>query len=89
MVLGAQFCNISSVHCIVCLPLQVKSLSITIYLPYTFPQLLLLTSGNPHTVVCVHEFFFFFAQSFYSSPQSIVGSNFVLKILRMQKENEM
>ena len=31
---GAQFYNMSSLHCIVCSPSQVKSLPITIYTPY-------------------------------------------------------
>ena len=36
-VAGAEFYNTSSVHCIVCSPPQVRSLSITIYPPYTLP----------------------------------------------------
>ena len=57
----------SSVHCIVCSPPHVKSLSITIYssitllylTPSTFP------SGNHITVVCAHEVSFFLKDFIY------------------------
>ena len=51
LVSGAQFHNMSSVHCIVCSPPQVKSSSITIYTPmpsYTYPS---SASGSHPTVV--------------------------------------
>lgn len=57
--LGAQFCNTSSVHCLVCFPLQVTSLSITFMLPIllsTFPSLI----HSPHSCLYPQAFFFFF-----------------------------
>ena len=47
--------------CIVCSPPQIKSPSITIYLPFTLfylPHPTPFPSGNHHTVVCVHDSFF-------------------------------
>ena len=66
---GAQFYNLSGVHCIVCSPPQVKSLSTTIYPLFTLLQLRPPTSrSNHHTVVCVHEFFSFLLFSSIPPP---------------------
>ena len=55
---GAQFHNTSPVHCIVCLPPQVKSPSIIIY-PFTLNFPLPAPTSSHHTVVHVHDFLLF------------------------------
>ena len=67
---GAQLYSTSFVHCIVCSPCQVKSVSITIYPPFTLlhrpPSL--LPPSNHHSIVHIHAFLLSFFPFFSISP---------------------
>nr|KAF6374287.1 hypothetical protein mPipKuh1_009510 [Pipistrellus kuhlii] len=68
---GAQLHSTSSVHCVVCSPLQVKSLSITTYCPITLIHLP-FAPNNHHTIVLsmrvLSLLFLFFFESLHT-PQ--------------------
>ena len=64
-----RFYNTSSVHCVVCLSPQVKSLPVSIYPPYTFLHLL-LPPFSPVNITLLSVFTSFFFLKFLTAKSS-------------------